>query len=47
MNSNILGLMMMVNFDKQRAITLVDMVRYGPLSNLKKKLRYYQCDQVS
>ena len=25
-------------FDEQRAITLESMVRYGPLSNLKKKL---------
>ena len=26
----------MVNFHKQRAITTESMVRYGPLSNLKK-----------
>ena len=26
----------MVNFHKQRAITIESMVRYGPLSNLKK-----------
>ena len=40
MVSKLLGLIMMVNFDKQRALTLVGMVRYGPLSNLKKTLWY-------
>ena len=30
----------MVNFHKQRAITTGSMVRYGPLSNLKKTLWY-------
>ena len=30
----------MVNFHKQRAITLESLVRYGPLSNLKKTLWY-------
>ena len=30
----------MVNFHKQRAITTEGMVRYGPLSNLKKKSWY-------
>ena len=29
-----------VNFHKQRAITAESMVRYGPLSNLKKTLWY-------
>ena len=29
-----------VNFHKQRAITTESMVRYGPLSNLKKTLWY-------
>ena len=33
----------MVNFHKQRAITLESLVRYGPLSNLNTK----HCDQVS
>ena len=30
----------MVHFHKQRAITAENMVRYGPLSNLKKTLWY-------
>ena len=30
----------MVNFHKQRAITTENMVRYGPLSNLKKTSWY-------
>ena len=30
----------MVNFHKQRAITTESLVRYGPLSNLKKTLWY-------
>ena len=30
----------MVNFHKQRAITTESMVRYGPLSNLKKTSWY-------
>ena len=30
----------MVSFHKQKAITPEDIVRYGPLSNLKKTLRY-------
>ena len=30
----------MVNFHKQRAITNENMVRYGPLSNLKKATWY-------
>ena len=29
-----------VNFHKQRAITTENLVRYGPLSNLKKTLWY-------
>ena len=29
-----------VNFHKQRAITTESLVRYGPLSNLKKTLWY-------
>ena len=29
-----------VNFQKQRAITTESLVRYGPLSNLKKTLWY-------
>ena len=29
-----------VNYHKQRAITAVRMMRYGPLSNLKKTLWY-------
>ena len=29
-----------VNFHKQRAITLESLMRYGPLSNLKKTLWY-------
>ena len=34
-----------VNFHKQRAITAESMVRYGPLSNLKKTSRYLtMCD---
>ena len=38
----------MVNFHKQRAITTESMVRYGPLSNLKKTHNgTKQCDQVS
>ena len=30
----------MMNFHKQRAITLESMVQYGPLSNLKKTSGY-------
>ena len=30
----------MVNFQKQRAITTESLVRYGPLSNVKKTIRY-------
>ena len=33
-------LFQMVNFHKQRAITTESMVRYGPLSNLKKTSWY-------
>ena len=33
-------LFQMVNFHKQRAITLESLVPYGPLSNLKKTSRY-------
>ena len=35
-----LTLLKTVNFHKQRAITAKSMVRYGPLSNLKKISRY-------
>ena len=35
-----LASLQMVNFHKQRAITLESLVRYGPLSNLKKTSWY-------
>ena len=35
----------MVNFHNQMAIRPEGMVRYGPLSNLKKTFCYEQCDQ--
>ena len=39
----------MTYFHKQRVMTIQCMVRYGPLSNLKKTSRYLtnECDQVS
>ena len=36
-----------VNFHKQRAITTENLVRYGPLSNLKKTFSTKQFDQAS
>ena len=35
-HTHLLFLFQMVNFHKQRAITPESMMRYGPLSNLKK-----------
>ena len=37
----------MVNFQKQRAITTESLVRYGPLSNVKRQYGTKQCNQVS
>ena len=45
-NKHILTKPKMTNFNEQRAITIEDMVPYGPLSNLRKTLWSKQCDPV-